>query len=71
MADNVRVEIGFIGGGSTAVVLTEKAWAALRQALEKGGDGALELETEAGDLYLRADQVAFLRTQSREGRVGF
>ena len=35
---------------------------------------ALDAKTAAAretPIYLRADQVAFLRTQSREGRVGF
>ena len=71
MAESVRVEIGFIGGGSTTATLSSAVWKALHQAVDKAAEGTVELETEAGSLYVRVNQVAFLRTHAKESRVGF
>ena len=71
MADSTKVDIGFVGGGTTSAALTEKALAALTQAVEKGQDGLVELESDGGSLFVRASQVAYLRVSQRESRVGF
>ena len=71
MAESVRVEIGFIGGGSTSVTLSSAVWKAFRQALDKAAEGTADLETDSGALYVRISQVAFVRTQTKEPRVGF
>ncbi len=71
MAESVRVELGFIGGGTTAATLSPAAWTSLKQAVDKAGEGTVELETEAGTLYVRPSQVTFVRMQPKEARVGF
>ena len=43
MAENVRVEIGFVGGGTTSATLSDAAWKKLLKAVEKGEEGVLEL----------------------------
>ena len=70
-ADSVRVEIGFVGGGSTSAQLGDEALKALRKAVDKGEAGLVELEVDGGTLFVRADQVSFLRIAQREARVGF
>lgn len=71
MAENVRVEIGFSGGGSTAATLAEKELKRLHKALGDEEQTTVELETDGGTLLLRTDQVAFLRVHARESRIGF
>ncbi len=70
-ADSVRVEIGFVGGGSTSAQLGDAALKALRKAVDKGDPGLVELESEGGTLLVRVDQVSFLRIAKGEARVGF
>jgi len=71
MAENVRVEIGFVGGGTTSATLSDAAWKKLLKAVGSGEEGVLELASEAGDLFVRSSQVAFMRVLSKEARVGF
>ncbi len=71
MADTMKVEIGFVGGGTTSAVLTDKVLAALTQAVEKAQDGLVELDSDGGSLFVRPTQIAFLRVLQRESRVGF
>ncbi|GEM_PF-1568410 len=71
MAESVRVEIGFVGGGSTSATLSDAAWKKLLKAVEKSDEGVLELASEAGDLFVRTNHVAFMRVQPKEVRVGF
>lgn len=70
-AETVRVEIGFLGGGATSAQLGDEALKALRKAVDKGEGGLVELEADGGTLFVRADQVSFLRIAQREARVGF
>lgn len=71
MAENVRVEIGFVGGGTTSATLSDAAWKKLLKAVGSGQEGVLELSSETGDLFVRSNQVAFMRVLSKEARVGF
>lgn len=71
MADNVRVEIGFAGGGATTAQLDDASCKRLLKAAEKGGDELIELGGEGGDLHVRVSQIAWIRVQPKESRVGF
>lgn len=71
MADHVRVEIGFVGGGAATAQLDDAACKKLLKAVEKGDDGLVELGGEGSDLHVRVSQVAWVRVQSKESRVGF
>lgn len=71
MADSTKVDIGFVGGGTTSAALSDTAFAALTKAVEQGQDGLVELESDGGSLFVRPSQVAYLRVSQRESRVGF
>jgi hypothetical protein len=67
---HVKASIGFAGGQVLAVRVTT---AALEQLGEKlaGDRGWLELEIEDGSVRLDLSQVAYVRVDSDEPRVGF
>lgn len=71
MAENIRVEIGFVGGGAATAQLDDAACKKLLKAVEKGADELVELGGEGSDLHVRVSQVAWVRVQSKESRVGF
>jgi hypothetical protein len=64
-----QLSIGFHGGQVVAVRASEEQLQALRGAL--GGDGWHELVGEDGAIRLNLSQVAYVRTESDEHRVGF
>ena len=66
----VRASIGFSGGQVLAVRVDGDALVALRKAL--GGDQRLyDLELEDGTVAIDLTQVAYVRVDSDEPRVGF
>jgi hypothetical protein len=72
MADPTRrIVIGFQHGASLPLRVPEEALASLRGALQEGGDGWHEVEGPDGAVMLDLRQVAFLRVESGEQRVGF
>jgi hypothetical protein len=71
MAETVKVEIGLVGGGTTSAALDAAALKALKKGFGAGDADLLELETDGGTLFVRPNQVAFLRVQQKESRVGF
>ena len=67
---HIRASIGFNGGQVLAVRVRGEALGALRSAL--GGDARLyELELEDGSVTLDLRQIAYVRVDSDEPRVGF
>jgi hypothetical protein len=64
-----EVSIGFEGGGSLAVRLSEEEIKDLGRSL--GKDGWHELAVEDGTVRLRLDKVVYVRVETREHRVGF
>jgi hypothetical protein len=64
-----RVSLGFQGGGSLALKLTEKGREALLDALEKGD--WIELDDADGPVRVNLSQVVYVRTENEEQRVGF
>ena len=67
---HIRVSIGFNGGQVLAVRMHSDALASLRAAL--GGDvRMIELALEDGSVTLDLRQIAYVRVDSDDQRVGF
>jgi hypothetical protein len=67
-----RAAIGFNGGGQVlSLRLVEEELAALRKALQEGNDGWYEVEATDGAVLVDLGQVAYLRVESGEHRIGF
>jgi len=66
----VRISIGFTGGQVLSARVTTEALAALDAARAAGG-GWHQLALEDGSLQLELSQVAYVRVESDELRVGF
>ena len=64
-----RTSIGFNGGQVLSLRLSSEALDALHAALGAGGWHALE--TEDGPVRIDIGQVAYVRAESDEPRVGF
>ena len=72
MADqNRRIVIGFQHGAGLPLRLPEEALSGLRQALQEGRERWHELEGADGAVLLDLGQVAYVRVESGEQRVGF
>jgi hypothetical protein len=65
-----RVEVGFSGGQSIALRLTQKAYESLRKDVQRGS-GWTEIESADGPVSLDAGAVVFIRLDAGEHRVGF
>jgi hypothetical protein len=67
-----RAALGFTGGGQVlSLRLQDDALAALRKALQDSQDGWYEVEATDGAVLVDLSQVAYLRVESGEHRVGF
>jgi len=66
----VRISIGFTGGQVLAARVTGDALQGLAAA-RAAGSGWYELALEDGSLALEVSQVAYVRVESDELRVGF
>jgi hypothetical protein len=67
-----RAAIGFTGGGQVlSLRLSDEELGALRKALQNGSDGWHEVEATDGAVLVDLSQVAYLRVESGEHRVGF
>jgi hypothetical protein len=64
-----RIGIGFQGGQVLALRVTDEQLAALNEAL--GSRGWHEVDSEEGPVRLDLAQVAYVRSESDELRVGF
>jgi hypothetical protein len=64
-----RVSVGFQGGQTLALRVTEEQLEGLYRAL--GDGGWHELETEDGPVRLYLGQVVYVRTDNEDQRVGF
>lgn len=64
-----RISIGFQGGHSLALKVTEAHLKSLYAALGEGGWH--ELESEDGPVRLYLGQVVYIRAENDEQRVGF
>jgi len=67
-----RAALGFTGGGQVlSLRLQDDALEALRKALQDAKDGWYEVEATDGAVLVDLSQVAYLRVESGEHRVGF
>ena len=70
MADR-RAAIGFQGGQVLSLRLADDQLTALRRALQDGKERWYEVEATDGAVLVDLGQVAYLRVESGEHRVGF
>jgi hypothetical protein len=67
-----RAALGFKSGGQVlSLRVSEEALTELRQALQEGRDDWMEVEATDGAVLVDLDEVAYLRVESGEHRVGF
>jgi hypothetical protein len=67
-----RAALGFNASGQVlSLRLTEEALGGLRSALQDRRDGWYEVEATDGAVLVDLSQVAYLRVESGEHRVGF
>jgi hypothetical protein len=67
-----RAALGFNGGGQVlSLRLADEDLEALRKALQDKKDGWYEVEATDGAVLVDLGQVAYLRVESGEHRVGF
>jgi hypothetical protein len=67
-----RAALGFANGTPVlSLRLSEEQLDALRQALQSGKDGWMEVEATDGAVLVDLDEIAYLRVESGEHRVGF
>ena len=67
-----RAAIGFTGGGQVlSLRLSDDQLEAVRKALQDGKERWYEVEATDGAVLVDLGQVAYLRVESGEHRVGF
>jgi hypothetical protein len=67
-----RAALGFTGGGQVlSLRLADDQLTALRKALQDGNQRWYEVEATDGAVLVDLGQVAYLRVESGEHRVGF
>jgi hypothetical protein len=64
-----HIGIGFQGGLVLALRVTDEQLKALNKAL--GGDGWHEIDSDEGPVRLDLEQVAYVRSEGDDLRVGF
>ena len=66
-----RSSVGFQGGQVLSLRLSDDQLTALRKALQAGNERWYEVEATDGAVLVDLGQVAYLRVESGEHRVGF
>jgi hypothetical protein len=66
-----RSSVGFQGGQSLSLRLSQAALDSLRATLQAGQTRWLEVDAADGAVLLDLGQVVYLRTESDEQRIGF
>jgi hypothetical protein len=67
-----RAAVGFTGGGQVlSLRVTDSELEKLRKALQDSKEGWFEVEATDGAVLVDLAQVAYLRVESGEHRVGF
>jgi len=69
MPESRRISIGFRGGQTLALRISEDERKALEKAL--GGDGWHEIASEDGPVRLDLGQIVYVSADSSEPHVGF
>jgi hypothetical protein len=68
-AQHQKISVGFAGGQTLALRVTDEQLQTLYDGL--GSGGWHQLETEDGPVRLDLGQVVYVRTESGDQRVGF
>jgi len=68
-SEKVRIEVGFDGGQIVSALVSPEDADRLQQHL--GGDGAVELASEDGPVFVAVSRIAYVKRFSREAKVGF
>lgn len=72
MAKDISVEIGFEGGGNTAVSMPEDTVEAFTKALTTGGDPWHTITSADGSTFIvDTTKVVFVRVASTSRSIGF
>ena len=69
--ERIRIEIAFVGGQATAVLVDPADADALQRALEAGDEGAFSVEADDGRYTIPLQRVVYVKRFARESRVGF
>lgn len=71
-SDEVRLEIGFSGGGSAQIVADGAQWDQLQAALTSGADSWMTVTLRDGEQFLvRPSQVVYARVATMTRSIGF
>ena len=72
MAKDISVEIGFVGGASTAIGIPEDGVEAFTTALTSGGDPWHTIQSSDGATFIvDTTKVVFVRVASSNRSIGF
>ena len=69
MADQVRIEIGFDGGQSLSMLVSQESADALAGGI--GQDGSVTLDAEDASYIVALRRVVYVRRFQRQAKVGF
>ena len=68
----VRIELGFVGGGGVTSTVETEQWEQLEAALSRGDSGWVTLPERDGDqIVVAVDKVIFARIRQISHTVGF
>jgi hypothetical protein len=70
-SENVRIEIGFVGGQIISAVVPLHAAEELERALGDGAEGAYGIDADGVRYTILLARVDYLKRFAREARVGF
>ncbi len=71
-SDDVRLDIGFTGGGSAQIVADAAQWDQLQTALTAGTDEWMTVTLRDNEQFLiRTGQVVYARVASMSRSIGF
>ncbi len=69
--ESTRIEIAFQGGQMIGAIVLSAAIDGLKEALDRGENGAYELEAEDGVYLVPLRAVMYVKRFSRETHIGF
>jgi hypothetical protein len=70
-SENVRIEIGFVGGQIISALVPLDAAEELERALGDGAEGAFGIDADGVRYTILLARVDYLKRFAREARVGF
>jgi hypothetical protein len=70
-ADEVKIEIGFAGGGGTNASITAKEWSSFQEVLESGGGWHTMTTRDDTKVFVNLSSVAWVRVAVPSRTLGF